>query len=139
MRPDSITRMRSASRMVDRRCAMTKLVRSERKAAIARWTRTSVRGSTELVASSRIRSAGSPREARPQLAAPHPGDHAPVQCDPPGVQLIEPHDEVDQGGFSGACRTNDCNRVSRLGHEGQVLDQRLVREVSERNILELDS
>ena len=45
----SITRITSASRMVESRCAMTKLVRSERSAAIARWTSTSVRVSTELV------------------------------------------------------------------------------------------
>jgi hypothetical protein len=50
--------------MVDSRWAMTKLVRSERSAAIARCTSTSVRVSTELVASSRISSDGSARNAR---------------------------------------------------------------------------
>ena len=43
---------------------MTKLVRSVRSAAIACWSRTSVRVSTELVASSRISSEGSARKAR---------------------------------------------------------------------------
>ena len=43
---------------------MTKLVRSLRSAAIACWTSTSVRVSTELVASSRISSDGSARNAR---------------------------------------------------------------------------
>ena len=43
---------------------MTKLVRSVRSAAIASCTSTSVRVSTELVASSRISSAGSARKAR---------------------------------------------------------------------------
>ena len=43
---------------------MTKLVRPVRSRAIACWTRTSVRVSTELVASSRIRIGGSARNAR---------------------------------------------------------------------------
>ena len=50
--------------MVDSRWAMTKLVRSGRSAAIACCTSTSVRVSTELVASSRIRIDGSARNAR---------------------------------------------------------------------------
>ena len=50
--------------MVESRWAMTKLVRSSRSAAIASWTSSSVRVSTELVASSRIRSDGSARKAR---------------------------------------------------------------------------
>ena len=49
---------------MESRCAITKLVRSERSAAIACCTSTSVRVSTELVASSRISSAGSARNAR---------------------------------------------------------------------------
>ena len=50
--------------MVESRCAITKLVRSVRSAAIACCTSTSVRVSTELVASSRISSDGSARNAR---------------------------------------------------------------------------
>ena len=48
----------------DSRWAMTKLVRPWRSSAIACWISTSVRVSTELVASSRIRIAGSARNAR---------------------------------------------------------------------------
>ena len=43
---------------------MTKLVRPSRSRARARWISTSVRVSTELVASSRMRIAGSARNAR---------------------------------------------------------------------------
>ena len=53
-----------AGRIVERRCAMTKLVRPARSEVIARWMSTSVRVSTEDVASSRIRIAGSARNAR---------------------------------------------------------------------------
>ena len=45
--PFSITRMRSASRIVESRCAMTKAVRSSRSRDIARWMSSSVRVSTD--------------------------------------------------------------------------------------------
>ena len=72
--PLSMTRIRSASRIVDSRCAITKLVRPWRSEFIARWISTSVRVSTELVASSRIRIAGPGQERagdRDQLPLPH--------------------------------------------------------------------
>lgn len=50
--------------MVLSRWAITKLVRSVRSAAIAFWSSSSVRVSTELVASSRISRSGSDRNAR---------------------------------------------------------------------------
>ena len=62
--PWSITRMRSASTIVERRWAITKLVRPAMSVSIA-WTMAcSVRVSTELVASSRMRIAGSASIAR---------------------------------------------------------------------------
>jgi hypothetical protein len=64
MAPFSITRIRSASRIVDSRWAITNDVRPVRRVFIARWISTSVRVSTELVASSRIRMLGSARNAR---------------------------------------------------------------------------
>ena len=64
MRPWSMTRIVSASRIVESRCAITKLVRFFMSSAIAFWISTSVRVSTELVASSRIRICGSARNAR---------------------------------------------------------------------------
>ncbi len=59
-----MTRIVSASRIVESRCAITKLVRPFISRAIARWMSTSVRVSTELVASSRMRIRGSARNAR---------------------------------------------------------------------------
>ena len=52
--PSFITRMTSASRMVERRCATMKLVRPCIIRAKAAWIRTSVRVSMEEVASSKI-------------------------------------------------------------------------------------
>ena len=68
IRPASMTMIVSALRMVDSRCAMTKLVRPRRSRAIASWMRTSVRVSTLLVASSRMRMAGLARKARAMVS-----------------------------------------------------------------------
>ena len=59
-----MTRMMSASRIVDSRCAITNDVRPCISRAIARWMSSSVRVSTDEVASSRIRIGGSARNAR---------------------------------------------------------------------------
>ena len=64
MRPASITMIVSALRMVDSRWAMTKLVLPCRSRDIASWMRISVRVSTLLVASSRMRMGGLARNAR---------------------------------------------------------------------------
>ena len=68
----------SASRMVESRWAITKLVRCERSAAMACWISTSVRVSTELVASSRMRMAGSARNARAMVSS----------CFSPALRLV---------------------------------------------------
>ena len=52
--PSRRTRILSAFLIVDRRCAITKLVRPFVSSSMARWIKTSVRVSTEEVASSRI-------------------------------------------------------------------------------------
>ena len=214
MRPFSITRMTSAPRIVDNRCAITKLVRSRRNAFIASWIKTSVRVSTELVASSRIRIAGSARNARgdrqqlllpgadvvalfvdhrvvavgqrvheavdvggargledlllgrvgiavrdvladraaeeprvlqhhadlrAQLRARDRRDAAPVERDLAPVQLVEPHDQVDERGLARAGRADDRDRLAGLGDERERLDQRAVRVVRERDVAELDA
>ncbi|KUN40372.1 hypothetical protein AQJ30_06855 [Streptomyces longwoodensis] len=56
--------MVSASRIVDNLWAMTTPVRPVRRPAMARWVRTSVRVSTDDVASSRTRIDGWMRTAR---------------------------------------------------------------------------
>ncbi len=69
IRPSSITKITSAPRMVERRWAITKLVRPTRSAFMASWMSTSVRVSTELVASSRMRMAGWARKARAMVSS----------------------------------------------------------------------
>jgi hypothetical protein len=64
IRPSFMTRISSASRIVDSRCAMTNDVRPRISPVMARWMSTSVRVSTDEVASSRIRIGGSARKAR---------------------------------------------------------------------------
>ena len=58
------------------------------------------------------------------------GDVDAVEGDPAAVELVEPHDQVDERGLAGAGRADDGDRLARLGDERQVLDQRLVRVVA---------
>ena len=64
MRPWSSTMITSELRTVDRRCAMTKVVRPSISLSMPRATICSVRVSMELVASSRIMTGGSATAAR---------------------------------------------------------------------------
>src|SRR5262249_10978659 len=64
MRPDSNTRIRLALRTVASRCAITKVVRPFMTSARAAWILVSVRASSALVASSRMRIGGSLSSAR---------------------------------------------------------------------------
>src|SRR5690606_7939438 len=64
MRPSRRTRIWSASRTVESRCAITNTVRPSRSCSIACWTRRSDSESSADVASSRIRIGGSRRIAR---------------------------------------------------------------------------
>ena len=213
MAPLSITRMVSASRMVDRRWAMTKLVRSFISSAMACWMSTSVRVSTELVASSRIRmsrvgqeragdgeqlllalrdvggvvvdhgvvalgqgadevvhaggarggadlvlgralapvgdvladgAAEQPRvlqhhaEQAAQVAARHVLRVHAVHDDAPAVDLVEAQQQVDQRGLAGAGGPDDGHGLAGLHVQGEVLDERRVGQVAERDVLELD-
>ena len=52
--------------------------------------------------------------------AGHGGDVYPVKRDSAAVQLVEPHDQVDQCGLACPGRPDDCDRAPRLGHQRQV-------------------
>ncbi|MNT90358.1 hypothetical protein D3C72_2312460 [compost metagenome] len=64
MRPAFSTRICSASATVDRRCATTRVVRPARAFLSVFWIAASVRLSSALVASSRMRMQGSASRAR---------------------------------------------------------------------------
>src|SRR5207344_820115 len=49
-----------------------------------------------------------------------------MERDTAAVQLIEPHDQVDQCGLACPGRPDDGHRASRLGYQGQVGDQRFL-------------
>ena len=55
------------------------------------------------------------------------GDVDAVERDGAAVELVEPHDQVDQRGLAGAGRPDDGDGLARLGDERQVLDQRVRR------------
>ena len=74
---------------------------------------------------------------RPQLVAGHVARYRPVERDAPAVDLVEAHQEVDQGRLSGARRADDRHGLARLDGQRQVLDQRHIRRVPEADIVEL--
>ncbi len=211
MLPDSITRMRSASRMVDSRWAITKLVRpcaqgvhrvldedlGARVDRAGRLVQDEDRGPGEEGAGDgdellltradvgplvvddglvpvgqavhepvdvrrarrledlllrrvrRRRTRCSPRSCRrtatrpatpcrvrAQVLAGHLRDVDAVECDPARGDLVEPHEEVDQRRLAGAGRADDGDGLAGLDRQRQVLDQRDVRAVAERDLLE---
>src|SRR5205814_750402 len=68
----------------------------------------------------------------------HRGDVATVERDATAVQLVEPHDEVDQRRLACAGRADDGDGSAGFGDERQVFDERLVGAVRERHLFEFD-
>ena len=66
----------------------------------------------------------------------HRGDIDPVKGDPATVELVEPHDEVDQRGLPRPGRADDRDGLPRLDDEVEVLDERLGLVIRERDVLE---
>ena len=56
----------------------------------------------------------------------------------PAVDLVEAHEQVDERRLAGAGRADDRDRLARLGVEVEVLDERRVGLVAERDVLEGD-
>ena len=75
-------------------------------------------------------------EVLAQGAAGDLRDVAAVEGDAAAVELVEPHDEVHERRLAGARRPDDGDGLPGLGHERQVLDERPVRVVGERHVLE---
>ena len=69
------------------------------------------------------------------VAGQVPGVDA-VDRDPPAVDLVEAHQQVDEGRLAGAGRPDDGDRLAGVGDEVEVLDERLVGLVAERDVLE---
>ena len=61
-----------------------------------------------------------------------------VKCDPPGLDLVKAHKQVDQSGLACPGGADDCHRLPRVDGQGQVFDERLVREVGKGNVVKCD-
>ena len=72
------------------------------------------------------------------VVAAEVGDVLTVEQDATAVELVEPHDEVDQRGLPRAGGTDDRDRLAGLDAERQVGDERPLRCVGEADVLELD-
>ena len=73
-----------------------------------------------------------------EVAAPHLRDVEPVERDGAAVDLVEPHDQVHERRLARAGGPDDGDGLARLRDEGQVLDERVLRVVGERDVVELD-
>ena len=56
----------------------------------------------------------------------------------PPCHLVEAHHQVDQRGLAGPGGPDDRDGLPRLGDEGELLDERGLRVVGERHVLEAD-
>ena len=77
-------------------------------------------------------------EGRAQRVARHRPAVDAVDRDPAVVDLVEAHQQVHEGRLAGPGRTDDRHRLAGLDHEVQVLDERHLRQVAERHVLERD-
>ncbi len=73
---------------------------------------------------------------RAEVGAPELGDVDAIEGDPAGVELVEPHHEVDQSGLPGTGGPDDGNRVTGLHGECQVIDEGPIFLVPEGDVLE---
>ena len=60
-----------------------------------------------------------------------------VHQDGTAVDIVETHQQLDHGGLAGTGWTDDGDLLARFGVEGKVIDDDLVRTVTEVNILEI--
>ena len=65
-------------------------------------------------------------------------DVAAVERDRSAVELVEPHDEVDERRLARAGRSHDRDRLPGLGEQRERFDERPVGVVRERDVVELD-
>ena len=62
-----------------------------------------------------------------------------IYGDPAAVQLIEPHQQLDDGGLPRSCRSDYRHSLARLSREREILDHRLIRRVPEFHMIKLHS
>src|SRR5439155_18943067 len=61
-----------------------------------------------------------------------------VEADRAAVDLVEAHEQFDDGRLAGARRANDRDRLSRRNIEAEVLDERLLGLIAEGHAVERD-
>src|SRR5436853_358918 len=121
MRPRSNTRMRSRLRTVDSRCAITIEVRPFISRSIACWISASDSESRLEVASSRISTGPSARDA-------------------PAADIVEPLHQLDEGGLARAGPSDQANAFAGADVDGQpVIQRRGMAAIVERDLVEHDA
>ena len=77
-------------------------------------------------------------ERAAQVVAGHLARVDAVDRDPPAVELVEAHQQVHERRLAGARRADDGDGLAGVGDEVEVVDERHVRQVAERDVLERD-
>jgi len=75
--------------------------------------------------------------AAAQRGAGHIPDIGAGHIDAAAVHIIEPHEQVDEGGLAAAGRAYDGNALAGLYVQREPLDERAVGQVAEGHILQL--
>ena len=76
--------------------------------------------------------------AAAQGSAGHVPDVVAGDGDGAAVDVIEPHEQVDEGGLAAAGGADDGDALAGLDVQRQALDERAVGQIAERDVLDLD-
>ena len=78
-------------------------------------------------------------DPRPQRLATDRCDVHSVDEDGAGIHVVEPHQQIDQGGLAGTGGPDDRHRAARLDDQRDVADHRCAGTVGEVHVPELDA
>ena len=78
-------------------------------------------------------------QSRAQFGAGDRGDVEAVEGDGPAVDLVEPHEQVDQRRLASTGGSDYRHRLARLGDQREVGDERFVGAVGEAHVVEDDT
>ena len=75
-------------------------------------------------------------EAAPDFLAGRVAGIDAIDEDPTGLHLVEPHEQIHEGGLACSGGADDRDRLPGLDIKAQILDKRHILEVAEANVLE---
>src|SRR5574340_1067459 len=73
-----------------------------------------------------------------QVAAGEFANIMPIDADGPGIDVVEAHQQFDDGRLAGAGRPNDGNPLAALYFGGEITDHDFIRVVAKADMVEFD-